>query len=60
MPTIEEMDAHIAYMDAWLKKCRLDAIAEAEEQLKTERNSYFRESLLETIAHAKAKLAEMD
>jgi hypothetical protein len=60
MPTVEEEEAHIAYMDAWLKKCRLDSIAEAEARLETERNPYVRESLLETIAHAKAKLAESD
>jgi hypothetical protein len=45
MPTIEEMDDHIAYMDAWLTKCRRDSIAEITEELRTERNPYFRESL---------------
>lgn len=60
MPTIEEMDAHIAYMQAWLKKSCEDSIAEDEAQLVTERNPYFRESLLKAIAANKARLAEMD
>jgi len=52
--TVEEMDAHAAYMDAFLKKLRDDMIAEATEELATEKNPYMREFLVEHIEHVRA------
>jgi hypothetical protein len=47
--TIEEMDAEIAVMDAHLKRIYDDAVAEATEELATEKNPYFREFLIKHI-----------
>lgn len=47
--TIEEMDAEIARMDAHLKWLYEDAVAEATEELATEKNPYCREFLIEHI-----------
>ncbi len=59
MPTVEEQEAHLAYMRAWLKKCNEDAIAEIEAQLKTERNPYTREDLERRLADYKESLANV-
>ncbi|HEX6352082.1 hypothetical protein [Actinophytocola sp.] len=52
--TIEEMDAHIAYLDAFHRKMREDMIAEATAQLETEKNPYVRESLIKHIEEVRA------
>ncbi len=59
MPTIEEEDAHVAYMRAWLKKCNEDAIAKVEAQLETEKNPYNREDLERSLAGYKELLAKV-
>jgi hypothetical protein len=52
--TVEEMDAHAAYLDAFHKKLRDDMIAEATEELATEKNPYAREFLIKHIEHVRA------
>lgn len=52
--TIEEMDAHIAYMDAHLRKLHHDMIAEATQRLATEKNPYTRERLIKHIEKVRA------
>lgn len=56
MPTIEEMDEHRAYLKAHLKKCHEDNVAEITEELKTEKNPYFRESLEKRLDESKRVL----
>jgi hypothetical protein len=52
--TIEEMDAEIARMDAYLRKLNRDMIAEATEELATEKNPYAREWLIKHIEDVRA------
>jgi hypothetical protein len=52
--TVEEMDAHAAYLDAFHKKLRNDMIAEATEELATEKNPYAREFLIKHIEDVRA------
>jgi hypothetical protein len=52
--TVEEMEAHAAYMDAFLKKLHDDMIAEATEELTTEKNPYMREFLTKHIEDVRA------
>lgn len=52
--TIEEMEAHAAYLDAFHKKLRDDMIAEATEELATEKNPYAREFLIKHIEEVRA------
>ena len=52
--TIEEMEAHAAYMDAHLRKLHHDMIAEATEELATEKNPYRREWLIQHIEGIRA------
>lgn len=52
--TIEEMDAHAAYMDAHLRKLHNDMIAEATEELAKEKNPYAREFLIKHIEEVRA------
>jgi hypothetical protein len=55
--TVEEMEAHAAYMDAFLRKSRQDWIAELTEELAAEKNPYAREWLTEAIEKEKKALA---
>lgn len=52
--TLEEMEAHAAYLDAFHRKFRQDMIAEATEELATEKNPYVRESLIKHIEEVRA------
>jgi hypothetical protein len=52
--TIEEMDEHIAYLDAHLKKVRAEAIAETTEELAATKNPYEREWLIEHLEGLRA------
>lgn len=52
--TIEEMEAHAAYLDAFHKKLHDDMIAEATEELATEKNPYVREFLIKHIEDVRA------
>jgi hypothetical protein len=47
--TVEEMDAHMAYMEAHHKRLYEDMVAECTEQLATEKNPYTREFLLKHL-----------
>jgi hypothetical protein len=52
--TVEEMEAHAAYLEAFHKKMRDDMIAEATEELATETNPYAREWLIDHIEKVRA------
>lgn len=51
MPSIEEMDAQIAHMEAFNKKIRDEMLAEYRAELETTTNPYVREQLREHIAN---------
>lgn len=50
MMTIEEMDAHLAYMEAHNKRLYEEMVAECTEELATQRNPYRREFLRKHLA----------
>jgi hypothetical protein len=52
--TVEEMKAEYARMDAYLRKLNHDMIAEATEELATEKNPYAREWLIKHIEDVRA------
>jgi len=52
--TTEEMDAHAAYLDAFHTKLREDMIAEATEELATEKDQFEREWLIRRIKELRA------
>jgi hypothetical protein len=52
--TIEEMDAEIARMDAFLKKLNDDMIAEVTEEIAQEKNPYAREDLVRHLEKVRA------
>jgi hypothetical protein len=52
--TLEELEAECARMDAHLRKLNRDMIAEATEELATERNPYAREWLIKHIEDVRA------
>ena len=52
--TLDEMEAHSAYMHAYLKKLHDDMIAEATEELAKTRNPFDRELLIAHIEGVRA------
>jgi hypothetical protein len=55
--TIEEMEAHAAYLKAFHRKLGQDMIDEATEELATERIPYLRELLVDHIEGVRALMA---
>ena len=54
------MEADLVAFTAMLRRQRERALADDEEDLRTERNPYLRRMLEESIAQLKADLARMD
>jgi hypothetical protein len=50
VPSIEEMDAHIAYLHAFNKKVRDEALADYRAELEKEKDPFEREWLRKQIA----------
>jgi hypothetical protein len=55
--TVEEMEAHAAYLDAFHNRLGQDMIAEATEELATERDPFEREQLIKLIERTRARMA---